>query len=626
MRFSQDFLQSLREKVPLSELVGRAVTWDRRKSQPGRGDYWACCPFHQEKTPSFHVDDRKGYYHCFGCHASGDHIAFLTDHSGLDFKDAVTTLADMAGVALPKEPSRESGRDRARNGARAALDGAATYYSAQFWGRAGHGAQDYAAGRGFDAAVARQFGFGLAPPVGGVRTAVSDGVTAEDLLAAGLTVERDGRTVERFRGRLMVPIHDGRGKVVGFGGRTLDGRDPKYLNSPQTILFDKSRLLYNAHRARGPAHRANRLFVVEGYLDAVALHAAGLEMVVASLGTALTEQQIALAWQMADEPVLCFDGDAAGRTAAARALPRIIPHLGPGKSFQILTLPAGKDPDDVVRAGGRAAFEELAKGAVPLVDAIFEVECAAGAETPERMAALEGRLNALADAIADKRTSALYTRAFREKLFALRRVVTTGAPKKPAAQAVQRPPEDPTLELERLVLGLGLWSPPLLDVLGERLASIAFSSEVHQQFAHMMLETYAAHLPETRGALLAALPAGARLCLREVWGDGGELGGPRLVQRHPILAHDPPESFVASSMDVFLLKLDARKRADAVAEARTGMLAGDPEAERRFMALKSSHAAEAGMLDELERALADEATAIRRGKPTSPGAPTRNRP
>ncbi|MEM6762027.1 MAG: DNA primase [Pseudomonadota bacterium] len=639
MRFTQDFLASLREAVPLSQVIGRVVSWDRRKSQPGKGDHWACCPFHEEKTPSFHVDDRKGFYHCFGCHASGDHIRFLMDHQGLDFPDAVKSLAETAGVAIPDAPRVDSRRERERRVGRSALEAAQDLYTATFWSGDGRAARAYAHQRGLSEHTLETFGIGLSPPTAGVvsRHLKAEGFSDGDLEQSGLAVRSDrGGLRDRFRARLMVPIHDARGRIVGFGGRTLDGGEPKYLNSPETPLFNKSELLYNAHRARGAAHRANRLFVVEGYMDAIALAQAGIETVVASLGTALTEAQIKLAWQMADEPVLCFDGDQAGRGAASRALDRIVPLLTAGKSFQLLALPQGQDPDDVVSEGGAAAFEALAGKATPLVNALFEREAEAGTQTPERMAALEARLDRIAGAIEDGRLSDLYRRAFRDKLFELRRAGRQSArpsgrqqnSKLPTPPLASRGPiappageEHALLELERLVLGLMIREPTLMERYGERLSALRFAVSAHQGFCGYLLEAYQASLATGAGEIIAALPAPARMCLSEIWGPTDDPAGPRLKERFSILAYSPDQSFIAQCADVFLKRLEMRQLATDLTVASGAVATGGNAAESRLLSLSAVVETEQLALAEAERILADRATALRRA--SSRGAPDR---
>lgn len=631
MRLSPDFLAELRERVPLSSIVGRAVTWDRNKTQAGRGDYWACCPFHQEKTPSFHVDDRKGYYHCFGCHASGDHLAFLMEHDGLPFLEAAEKLADAAGVALPQEGRPEPRAVRERASLRTALEAAAAFYARTLKGPDGRDAREYAQGRGITRDALATFAFGLAPSAPGALLShlKAEGIGADIAQKAGLAAQRDGGGHrDRFRGRLMVPIHDARGAIVGFGGRTLEGRDPKYLNSPQTALFDKSTLLFNAHRARGPAHRAGRLVLVEGYMDAIALAVHGIGEVVASLGTALTDEQIQKAWTLADEPTLCFDGDAAGRAAAHRAIDRIVPALTVGRSFQFMALPNGQDPDDFLRAEGREAFEARLAAATPLVDAVFEREVERGTDTPERMAALEARLEALAASIKEERVGRLYREAFRQRCFELRRTATRpqAPPKRgsgtPARAARMVPPpataDRALLDLERILLGLLIYRPRFIENFGDALSDAVFVNEAHAAFAGMLLEAHACDLPEDAAELLAILPQRARLLVSELWGAADEAPGRRLLERFSILECEPDDRFLERCMTLFLDRLALRAELAELHEEPRRMEAG-AAGETRLLSLSAAIAAHRTKLQDEERNLADEAAALRRRKP--PPAP-----
>ena len=648
MRFSADFIAALREQVPLSQIVGRTVTWDRRKSQPGRGDYWACCPFHQEKTPSFHVDDRKGFYHCFGCQASGDHLRFLTEHKGLEFLDAMRELADLAGVPLEQEPQADNAAHTRQRRGRDALEAAASLYEATLWSASGQAARAYAGERGFSEETLRGFGFGVSPAM---RTFLTRGLEREgfassELERVGLVVRGEDGVRDRFRGRLMVPIHDARGRLVGFGGRSLDGREPKYLNSPQGPHFDKSQLLYNAHRARGAAHRTGRLYIVEGYLDAVALAQAGIEAVVASLGTALTEPQIEAAWQLAEEPVLCFDGDKAGRAAAFRAMERIVPRLSGGRSFQFLALPEGEDPDDVVRRGGAMAFEALAKRAAPLVDAVFDRQSERGPDTPERLAAMEARLEAIAASIPDQRVARHYREAFRERAFALRRAGALSRPARPARSArsaqpgrsrqpgrsgwaghptsaigapptpvpVPGPADGGLLELERIALGLLVLRPAFLERFGEELDERAFAGPPHAGFVAMLLDAYASRAPETTDALIAALPQRASASLNEIWGEPHEAVGRQLRMRFAILDCDPDDAFLERCLRLFLDRLKLRSEVAELAHEPTRLIPTDGGAESRLLSLSAAVEAHENALAEEERALAEEATALRRAR------------
>ncbi len=395
------FLDELRARTALAALVGRRVKLVRA----GR-EWKGCCPFHQEKTPSFYVNEDKGFYHCFGCGAHGDAVRFLMELDGETFPDAVRKLAAEAGLEVPR-PSRPAPEEEGQARLMRILGAAADWFRQQLAGSDGVAARAYLAGRGLDSAEVAAFGLGLAPDRrGALAAALAERlgrVDPADLLAAGLEGGADGRRYERFRGRLLFPIHDGRGRMAGFGGRALDGREPKYLNSAEGPLFAKGRLLYNLHRAAPAARRAGRLVIAEGYMDVIGLASAGVAEAVASLGTALTPEQLDIAWRLAPEPILAFDGDAAGRRAAVRAALRALPHLAAGRSIQILSLPPGEDPDDVARRGGAEAVAAMLAGAVPLERFLFDTEAAAAPlDTPERRAGLRARLNALAGEIADE--------------------------------------------------------------------------------------------------------------------------------------------------------------------------------------------------------------------------------
>ncbi len=369
-----------------------------------------CCPFHNEKTPSFYVNDDKGFYHCFGCGAHGDVIRFMTDNMGLPFMEAVKQLAAEAGVEVPAPSPEAKVRSDLADSLTELTTRAATWFQAQLAGTGGTAARAYLDRRGVKPAIASQFALGFAPDARQALRSQFKEVDAEKLLDAGLIGRSDeGEIFDRFRGRLIFPIRDRRGRVVGFGGRALGDVQPKYLNSADGPLFDKGRLLYNLDLAGPASRKSGRLIVVEGYMDVIGLAQAGIAEAVAPLGTAMTETQLGLAWRLVDEPTLCFDGDAAGQRAAMRAAMRALPLLKPGKSLRIATLPAGQDPDDICRTGGAAAFEAVLNAAVPLIDHVWAMEIA-GLETatPERRAQARTRLRDAAATIADPDVRSLY--------------------------------------------------------------------------------------------------------------------------------------------------------------------------------------------------------------------------
>ncbi len=411
-RFSPQFLDELRGRTLLSALIGRSL----KLTRAGR-EWKACCPFHHEKSPSFYVNDDKGFYHCFGCSAHGDAIRWMTDQRGLAFVDAVKELADAAGLTLPAPDPRAAERDDRASKQHDVMAAAAEWFAEQLRSDAGAEARAYLSKRGFAPKTVETFGMGFAPDRrDALKTALARFGDAE-MIEAGLLINVEEKTpYDRFRGRLIIPIRDPRGRVIAFGGRILGAGEPKYLNSPDTPLFDKGRTLYNLDRAAQVARKAGRLIVVEGYMDVIALAQAGITEVVAPLGTALTEAQLERLWRVVDVPVLCLDGDSAGKKAAVRAAERALPLLAPGRSLSIAMLPAGKDPDDVVRSGGPAAFEPLIERADSLVDLLWDHEVAAQPlKTPEARAGLKRRLADLAAMIADPDVRQQYQEEFRQR-------------------------------------------------------------------------------------------------------------------------------------------------------------------------------------------------------------------
>ncbi|MDP9057032.1 MAG: DNA primase [Pseudomonadota bacterium] len=415
MSLSPQWLDELRARVALSGVIGRTT----RLTKAGH-EFKACCPFHNEKSPSFTVNDAKGFYHCFGCGAHGDVIRWMTDQRGLSFMDAVKELAAEAGIELPAIDPREAEKADTRAGLHEVMAAAQAWFASQLASAEGAKARSYLGTRGFDAHTVARFGFGYAPEGRQALKAALSQFPENLLIEAGLLIAVDEREpYDRFRGRLMLPIEDARGRVIAFGGRILekDKTDaPKYLNSPDTPLFDKGRTLYNLHRA-GPASRQNgRLIVVEGYMDVIALAAAGFGECVAPLGTALTEQQIEMLWRLVETPILCFDGDAAGRRAAIRAALRALPLLRPAHSLRMVQLPMGLDPDDLVKRDGAQAMERLLGDARGLLDMLWEHEReAAPLHSPEDKAGLKARLMAHVDTIADPDIKAMYRREWLDR-------------------------------------------------------------------------------------------------------------------------------------------------------------------------------------------------------------------
>ena len=432
MRFSDSFLDEIRQRLPITQVVGEHVVWDKRKSQPGKGDMWACCPFHAEKSPSFHADDRRGIYHCFGCGASGDQFRFLTEKVGMSFPEAVEKLAGMAGVPMPARDERTERRVAQQRSLLDVMELATKYFEAALAHNIGARARGYLFDRGVSAQSQQRFRIGFAPESrnGLKEHLAANGVTAQEMIDTGLVATREGDPLpyDRFRNRVMFPITDFKGRVIAFGGRAMSADVPaKYLNSPETELFKKRHTLYNGQAARQAARDGGTVIVVEGYLDVIAAVAAGFEGAVAPLGTAMTEEHLQLLWRMSPDPVLCFDGDKAGLKAAERVADMVLPHLKPGYTVRIATLPEGLDPDDLIKAQGRAAFADVIDRARSLSDMVWSFETGGLVpETPEARAALQARLRERANSIQDSTVRFHYAQAFDEKLRAFLAPVRQG--------------------------------------------------------------------------------------------------------------------------------------------------------------------------------------------------------
>jgi DNA primase len=417
MRFTPQFLDELKARLPVSEVVGKRV----KLRKAGR-EWKGLSPFNKEKTPSFFVNDQKQAWFDFSSGKNGSIFDFVMATEGVSFPEAVERLANLAGVPLPQMTREAEEREERRKTLYDIVELAAKFFEASLAARIGAKARGYLADRGIDPATQLRFRLGYAPAE---RFALKEHLGAqkipvEDMVEAGLLVAGDDIPLpyDRFRERVMFPIADWRGRTIAFGGRALDNEaQAKYLNSPETPLFHKGGTLYNIAAARAAAHKGASVIAVEGYVDVIAMVGAGYEATVAPLGTALTADQLALMWKMADEPLLCFDGDNAGRRAAYRTVDVALPLLKPGKSLKFATLPEGQDPDDLARAGGRAAIEEVLAAAQPLAHVLWARETEAGSfDTPERRAALEARIGAVTAGIGDDAVRKYYRRDFGQRL------------------------------------------------------------------------------------------------------------------------------------------------------------------------------------------------------------------
>jgi DNA primase len=511
MRFPDSFLDEIRDRVPISAVIGQRVAWERKKTNVSRGDYWACCPFHGEKTPSFHCEDKKGRYHCFGCGVSGDHFRFLTELDGMSFPEAVERIAEMAGVPMPARDPEAEKREEERASLYDVMELATKFFEEKLQAPEGARARAYLRERGLTAATQQAFRLGYAPES---RNALKEflaakGIAKEGIEACGLV--RHGPDIpvsyDWFRDRVMFPIPNSKGRIIAFGGRALSPDQPaKYMNSPDTELFHKGNVLYNFARARKAQGRDGTIIAVEGYMDVIALSQAGFGNAVAPLGTALTENQLELLWRMTGEPVLCFDGDQAGLRAAWRAADLILPTIQPGRTARFALLPEGQDPDDLVRASGPEAFRKVLEEALPLADLLWMRETQGGVfDTPERRAELEKRLRDLTGRIRDEAVRRHYNQAMRERVYEFfapadrRGKWRPGGPERKGfrretvhetqslARWRQSRLADAPLKRERLIVALAANHPELLDEFHDVFERLALGGQEERQLRAAVL-------------------------------------------------------------------------------------------------------------------------------------------
>ena len=497
MAFQPGFLDELRSRISLSGLIGRTVKLVRR----GR-EYAGLCPFHHEKTPSFYVVEDKFFFHCFGCGAHGDAIGFVMRNDNLDFIEAIEKLAGEAGLAVPRATPQERERAQQQKTLLEALEAAAAFYEARLASPAGARARNYLRERGLDTETIRHFRLGWAPDERqALRRSLSGDFSESLLIEAGLLRRPSSAAadepIDYFRSRVMFPIGNRTGRVIAFGGRMIGDGQPKYLNSPESTLFEKGRVLYGWAAARAGLSRESPsagpgVIVTEGYMDVIALHRAGFPTAVAPLGTALTDFQLHDLWRLGSEPVLCFDGDAAGQRAAARALYRALPFLGTGRSLRFASLPAGEDPDSLIRAEGRTAFEAILDAARPLSDMLWEIELAAKPRnTPERLADVWRRLVSRVELIPDRKVQAEYRNLF-YKRFDPR--PTASRPRdriRQGSSAVHDgppPPPRPPQRLQREILfRILLHFPGLIVEVAEEFASLDLPEADFDKLRHEIL-------------------------------------------------------------------------------------------------------------------------------------------
>ena len=499
MSLPPGFLDELRARLSLTQVAGRKVTWDARKSNQAKGDMWAPCPFHHEKTASFHVDDRKGYYYCFGCHEKGDAIAFVRGTENVGFMEAVEILAREAGMTMPaRDPKAQQKADRLTQLSEV-MDLALQYFRLQLRTGAASGARDYLADRrGLDEAAQARWEIGFAPDAWqGLWDHLKGKGVADDLiLGAGLAKpsQKGGKPYDVFRGRIMFPIRDARGRCIAFGGRAMDPNDnAKYLNSPETELFDKGRSLYNHGPARTAAGKGHPLIVAEGYMDVIALAEHGFEAAVAPLGTAITETQLQLLWRIAPEPVVALDGDTAGLRAAMRLIDLALPLLEAGSALRFAMMPEGQDPDDLLKAEGAGAIRARLEAALPMVKLLWQRETEGKSfDSPERKAALDKALRDKIKTIRDPSIRQHYgqeIKALRAELF--RPPFQPRWKKKPEPKVSHAlkasASEDPDRLRERVIFAVLCAQPHLVEVFEAQIERMPCQSPGHRDLRALIL-------------------------------------------------------------------------------------------------------------------------------------------
>ena len=468
MAVPPEFIEDLRQRVPLSDVVGRRVKLIRK----GRR-HSGLCPFHAEKTPSFSVVDDDGFYHCFGCGVHGDAISFLREMDGLEFMEAVERLAEMAGLAVPRTVPQDPAASRQRKAALDILEQTTLFFEAALRRDDGRDATRYLKQRGLDSAIVKTYRIGYSPRMG-LRAALKDkGFSDEDMLAAGVIrkSDRDGSLYDYFRDRVMFPIENRQGKVIAFGARALGDAQPKYLNSGEGPTFSKKAVLYGWVQAREGLRRNLPLVVAEGYMDVIAIHHSGAAAAVAPLGTALTPEQIALLWKLHDEPVLCFDGDAAGQRAQTRALERILPLLEPGRSARLAVLPEGKDPDDLIAASGPEGFRKVIGTARSLVDSLWEqVQAEFDIRQPEARAQFWQAVRGHVRSIGNNQVRSAYGDEIESRIAAMRNQIR-GISSMVAPRRASRP-QTGLINRHRAVVALLLAHPSLVSANFEALSML----------------------------------------------------------------------------------------------------------------------------------------------------------
>jgi DNA primase len=621
MRFPPSFLDELKARLPVSDVVGRRV----KLKKAGR-EWKGLSPFQQEKTPSFFVNDQKQAWFDFSSGKNGNIFDFLVQTEGLSFPEAVERLASMAGLPLPRTSREEEQREERQKSLFDVMELATKYFEQNLASNGGAQARGYLSDRAIAPSTSLEFrlGYATSSRFGLKEYLGSKGVSVADMIETGLLISGDDIPVpyDRFRDRVIIPIHDQRGRVIAFGGRALRSDiQPKYLNSPETSIFHKGSVVFNFHRAREPAHRDGSVVAVEGYMDAIAIYQAGIKSVVATMGTAFTEEQIATLWRLSTEPVICFDSDRAGVAAAHKSIDRILPLLSVGRTFRFVFMREEKDPDDLIREKGVEAFKNVLAGSLPIWDVLWEREIAeTDIRTPDKQAALEQKLYTLIRTIKDPIVHKAYFRTCRMQLANLfwqigrSRGAKEASSSKLVRNEIKISRDGQRHGLQRVLLGMLVHYPDFLEEKQDQILRLQFAPQLHEfwEALHRLLISEE-HLAVQ--SIYKKLKPDFYETLESIHGEeaNGRPWGYRLLQSFPILKRDPPRDFISRCMDHFIATIHLHELDDDV--ARVQFEAGQPDGDLAMEQLLNLVRARQQAHAEIEvegAALAEEASVITR--------------
>jgi DNA primase len=623
MRFPPSFLDELKARLQVSDVVGRRV----KLKKSGR-EWKGLSPFQQEKTPSFFVNDQKQAWFDFSSGKNGNIFDFVTETEGVSFPEAVERLASLAGLPLPRTSREDEQREERQRSLFDVMELAAKYFEQNLASNVGAQARGYLSDRGIAPTTSLEFRLGYATPnrFGLKEYLGSKGVSVTDMIETGLLIAGDDIPIpyDRFRDRIIIPIHDQRGRVIAFGGRTLRSDvQPKYLNSPETSIFRKGSVVFNFHRAREPAHKAGSVVAVEGYMDAIAIYQAGIKSVVATMGTAFTEDQIVTLWRLSPEPLICFDSDRAGIAAAHRSIDRILPLLTVGRTFRFVFMREEKDPDDLIRERGVEAFKNVLGGSLPMWDVLWEREIAdTDVRTPDKQATLEQKLYGLIRTIKDPTVHKAYFRTCRMQLANLFWQVgkSKGAkakemsPSKFVRDRLKLSQDGPRHGLQRILLGMLVHYPDFLEEKQDQVLRLQFAPEL-DEFWESLHRLLIAEEKLTVQSIYRNLKDDFYEILESIHGEekDGRPWGYRLLQRFPTLKSDPSRDFISRCMDHFIAIIHLHELDDDIARVQfeAGQPGGDAAMEQLLNLVRARQEAHAEVQAE-GLALAEEANAITR--------------